>query len=371
MADWSYGPNDPAAVRIWSHRLFKQSITKTIAWRLANISSSPTSEENIVQILDDTQKGPGDNITYDLIAKLAGPGVIGDDEVAGAEEALTTYTTSMSINQLRYPVKIRGAMSQQRVPVAMRDTARVRLADRWAESDNLALINQLTGNTNQTDLRFTGLNATVAPDSAHMVIANIGGVISGGHRASESVLASGDTFDISLILDAVLIAHTNTFPIKPIQLKGMTINGVMILHPLQIRSLKRNFTAGQWGDIQSSAMQGGQITGNPIFSGAIGMYEGVVIHEDAMIPYGDGTEASSRNALGTAKVARGVFCGAQAACMAMGRAYDTPSRFKWFEELLDAGNQLRVTAGKIYGIKKNVFNSQDFATVTLSSYEVQ
>lgn len=135
MADWAYAAGDPAAVNRWSFRLFKQSITKTIAWRLANISSSTTSEDNIVQILDDTQKGPGDNITYDLIAKLVAPGVLGDATVAGLEEALTTYTANIVINQLRHSVLVRGAMSQQRVPVAMRDTARVRLADWWQERD--------------------------------------------------------------------------------------------------------------------------------------------------------------------------------------------------------------------------------------------
>ena len=132
MADWNFAANSAEAVKIWSHRLFKQSITKTIAWRLCNISSSVSSEENIVQLLDETQKGPGDNITYDLIAKLSGPGIVGDNPIAGAEEALTTYTTSITINQLRHSVLVRGAMSQQRVPFNMRETARVRLADWWA-----------------------------------------------------------------------------------------------------------------------------------------------------------------------------------------------------------------------------------------------
>jgi N4-gp56 family major capsid protein len=132
MADWSYGPNAPEAARIWSARLFKQAITKTIAWKLANISSSVKSEENIVQILDDTSKGPGQNITYDLIAKLSGAGVQGDNEIAGGEESLVSYTTSMNIDQLRHSVKIKGAMSQQRVPIAMRETSKVRLGDWWA-----------------------------------------------------------------------------------------------------------------------------------------------------------------------------------------------------------------------------------------------
>jgi N4-gp56 family major capsid protein len=234
------------------------------------------------------------------------------------------------------------------------------------------LINQLCGNTNQADLRYTGLNAAVAPDGAHQIAAN--GKTLATVTLSEAGMVAGDRFTIDLLLDAVYIAHTNTMPIKPIRLNGLEINGVMILHPTQVRSLKKNYSLGQWGDIQKAAMNGGQITGNPIFIGSIGMIEGVVMHEDAMVPYGSGAGTGSdatagRNLLGVANVARGVFCGAQAACMASGRAYDSPNKFKWFEELLDAGNQLRVMAGKIYGIKKNVFNSQDYATVTISSFE--
>jgi len=367
MADWSYGVNDAATVKLWSTRLFKQSITKTIAWRLANISSSISSEENICQILDDTQKGPGDNITYDLIAKLTGAGVQGDNTLAGQEEALTTYTASITIDQLRNAVLVRGAMSQQRVPVNMRDTARVRLGDWWQERHDLSLINQLTGNTNQADTRFTGNNATVAPDTNHVVYS--------GNATSEATLDSADTMAVGDIDRIVYIAQTSEYPIKPIQMKGMQINGVLIIHPLQTLSLRTNYSAGQWGDIQLAAMKGGQITGNPVFTGAIGMYSGVVIHEDARIPYGDeagtGNDVVGKphpNLLGVANVARGVFCGAQAASLAFGRAYNTLTKIKWFEELLDGGNQLRVTAGQIFAMKKNRFNSQDFATITLSSW---
>jgi hypothetical protein len=37
----------------------------------------------------------------------------------------------------------------------------------------------------------------------------------------------------------------------------------------------------------------------------------------------------------------------------------------WVEELFDYGNQLGVSAGLIFGIKKMVFNSADFGTITL------
>lgn len=366
MADWSVGVNDAVAVKQFSSRLFKQSITKTIAYRLAQISSSISSEENIVQILDDTQKKQGDQITYDLIGKLSGAGVEGDNELAGSEESLTPYTASILINQLRHAVKIRGAMSQQRIPFSMRDTARVRLADWWQERMNLATINQACGNTNQADTRYTGENATTAPTTGSLVWTS-------ADHTTEGTLDSDDVMAPSYLLDVVMKAHTRTFPIKAIMLKGMQVNGVALLHPGQVKSLKAGYSAGNWGDIQKAAMTGGQITGNPIFTGSIGMLEGVVLHEDAQIPYGSGAgtgndAAAGPNPLGTANVARGVFMGAQALCMAFGRAYDTMTKVKWFEELLDGGNQLRVAAGKIYGVKKNVFNLQDFATITISSW---
>ena len=268
----------------------------------------------------------------------------------------------------------------------MRETARVRLSDWWAERHNIGVINQATGNVyggptgfqGDPQYRFQGLVLPVAPDSTHRVMCST-------THSTEQTLATGDSMDPKYILDVVYKAHTNVYPIKPVQLKGMEVNGVLLLHPLQVKSMKKGFSTGQWGDIQKAAMQGGQISGNPIFTGAIGMYEGVVIHEDAMVPYGNGAGTGSdaaavnpgRNYLtiladgstAAANVARGVFLGAQSLCMAMGRAYDNPNKFKWYEELLDAGNQLRVTAGMIYAIQKNRFNSLDFATITLSSFE--
>ena len=44
------------------------------------------------------------------------------------------------------------------------------------------------------------------------------------------------------------------------------------------------------------------------------------------------------------------------------------NKFTWVEELFDYENQLGVSAGLIFGLKKTVFNSADFATIVLSSY---
>ena len=379
MAEWSYAVGDAATVKLYSHRLFVQAIQATKAYRLSMVGGSKDSPDNIVQMLDETQKTEGDTIYYDLIAKLQAPGVIGDNVLAGNEESLKTYQSSLIINQLRHAVLPYGAMSQQRVPFSMRDQAKGRLADWWVERLDLSLLNQLCGNTNQTNTLFTGLQATVIPSGTapggYFVIANNKAQSGDTVTQAEARLSTNDNFTIDLIDQCVAKAHTLTTPIKPIRLKSMEIFGVLFIHPLQTKSLRANFSAGQWGDIQSSAMQGGQITGNPIFTGAIGMYNNVVIHEDVRVPYGSNSQAVDSNgfiqynALGTTNVARGVFVGAQAAVMATGRAYGSDMKMRWFEELLDAGNQLRITAGLIFGMKKTQFNSTDYATITVSSYE--
>lgn len=110
-------------------------------------------------------------------------------------------------------------------------------------------------------------------------------------------------------------------------------------------------------------MTGGEVEDNPIFDGSLGMYNGVVLHSDYRVCQGAN---SSTGALITT-VRRGVFAGAQAAMCAYGRD-NGPERFTWVEELFDYENELGVSAGLIWGLKKTVFNSADYATIVLSSY---
>ena len=42
----------------------------------------------------------------------------------------------------------------------------------------------------------------------------------------------------------------------------------------------------------------------------------------------------------------------------------------WVEELFDYGNQLGVSAGLIFGMKKVRFNAQDFGTILIPTYAV-
>jgi N4-gp56 family major capsid protein len=380
MAEVVVPVSDATAVVVYSRRTFTHAIRSTTAAKLMAIGLKADDQTNFVQLFDETMKGPGDLIKYDLIPNIIGPGVLGDTPIAGQEQAWSALQDSFYINQQRQAELLKGRMSQQRVPYSMRDSAKVTLANWMKTIINTGMMNQLGGNSAQTDVSYTGMQAAVAPDSSHWLYASTG--------TAESNLSSAMPFSVNLIPLAVAKAQGSlAFPIKPVVVKGVEIAGVLFIHPLQVKALKVNFTAGEWADIYRAALTGGQITGNPIFTGAIGMYENVVIHQDAYVPYGDTAQnliydpvaaamvAAPTNlgavTAGTTSIARGIFVGAQAGAIGFGAADQMdgkPLRVRWYEELLDAGNQLRVTAGMVWGFKKTRFASLDYATIVISSW---
>lgn len=202
------------------------------------------------------------------------------------------------------------------------------------------------------------MQATIAPSATS---GNTRHLFADGTHTTEASLSTTDVFQLSFIDRAVTTAKTSTPLIRPVRVNGGEFY-VMFLHPWQVYSLRTDATSGRitWYDAQKARVQGGQ-TGekeNPIFSGALGVYNGVILHESTRIPSV------------TTNVRRAVLCGAQACLMAMGQNSTSGDSPNWYEELFDYGNQLGVMGGMIAGMKKAVFNSIDFGTIVVSTRAV-
>ena len=347
MATTSYGVNDAEAVKLWSRKLFREALNNTTM--AADIGSGSGS---IVQLMDDTSKGAGDRIRTILRMQLSGDGVQGDNTQEGQEEALITYTDDVVIDQLRHAVRSKGRMSEQRIPFGVRDEARIGLQDWWSDRFDYAIINQMVGNTAQTDSRYTGNQAVVASDSSHE--------FRPASKTTDATLSAADTMSITLIDSLVEKAETLSVPIRPVMVGGQP-HYCLYLHPSQVTALRTSTGTGQWLDIQKSAMEGGRIAENPIFTGALGVYNGVVLKKNVRMPLGVNGTATVAN------TRRAAFCGAQAVSIAFGRD-NSPGQMTWVEELFDFQNQLGVSAGSIFGAKRMIFNSESFGTITLSTY---
>ena len=349
MATTAYGVNSPEAVKLWSKALAREALKATWFGKFVGSTS-----DDIVQERNDTKKSAGDRITITLRMQLTGDGVSGDGTLEGNEEALTTYTDNLFIDQLRHAVRSAGKMTEQRIPWSIREEAMLGLKDWWAGRMDTSFFNQVCGFTAQSDVRFTGMNAVVGPDAAHVFRPN--------SRANDQSLVAGDEMTLQLIDQIVALAKLATPVIRPVKVNGED-KYVMVLHTNQVTQLRTNTSTGQWLDIQKAATTGDGSNRNPIFTGALGEYNGVILHESTRITQG----VSSATGLAVANTRRAVLLGAQACTLAFGQGSSFES-FDWNEELFDYGNQLGVEAGCIFGVKKMRFNSADFSTVVLSTY---
>lgn len=374
MAVTRYGVNDAEAVKLWARELYRESIRKTYFYDFMG-----TGPNSLVQAKEDTEKGAGDRITVSLLANAQQPGVASGGQIEGNEEAMRTYTDNVLIDQLDFATRTRnqGTIDAQRVPYNLREQARDFLSNLWKERMDIALFNQLAGNTAQTDTRYTGMQATTAPTR----------VVRPSTITADESLTSSHKFTLSVLDKAVALAEVKTASavsrIRPVDIPIMNgstgrasgryyrgVKYVAFLHNWQVHDLRTDAsTAGSWYDIQQAAMMGGEITNNPIFQGGdvVGVHNGVLIMKCESVPEGcdSGTPTTA-----VANTRRAVLCGAQAAICAFGQE-NKKGRMQWHEELFDYSQELGVDSRCIFGITKATFNSQDFGTIVMSTYAAQ
>ena len=364
MSTTSIGINDALAVKLWSRVLDHESLKFTEIGALIGDDAN-----SIIHRKTETQKGAGDQITYGIRMQLSGAGFTENQVAEGNGESLTTYSDALVINELGHVVgvKSKNTIDQQRIPWDLRDEAKGGLSDWYAKRYSVAFFNQVCGYTVQSDVRYTGLNATTAPSSTR--------VIRQSGRASDDLLVAGDTFTIDLIDKAKETAITATPKIRPVSFNGtmgmsgrrdynktLTDKYVMYLHPYQITDMRQNTSTGQWQDLVKAAYMGSR-DGFPIYNGSIGEHNGVILRQAFDVT--NGISAVDSSAVTTVK--RAVLLGGQAAMIAFGQD-NGPNKYRWNEELFDHKRRLEVSAWTIHGIRKTRYNSVDYGTIVVSTY---
>jgi N4-gp56 family major capsid protein len=354
MAVSSWGVNNALAVKLWSKKLAVEALKECYVGKFTG-----TGSNSLIQVKTEASKSAGDKVTFGLRMQLTGAGIQGDNTLEGNEEALATYSDAVILDQLRHAVRSGGKMSEQRVPFSVREEAYAGLKDWWMDRYDTWFFNQMGGKSGVTDTRLTGNNAAVVPTATtnHLWA-------SADHTTDETLDSSGDNFTLAALNKAVVLAKTNSPMLRPVRVNGGEYY-VCFLHPGQVYSLRTDTTSMEWADIQKAAMMGGDVKNNPLFTGALGVYNGVILHESTRVPKGQ----NSTTLVEVANTRRAILCGAQAATMAFGQG-GSENKFSWTEELFDYENQLGVAAGTIAGLKKTIFNSKDFGSIVISSYSL-
>lgn len=370
MAETRFARGDALTVEHWSRLL-----AYDIVYRSPIGPMIGKSEDSIIHLKDDISKDKGDKVTFGLLAKLTGEGFTENEIAQGNGEALSLFSDAITVNELGHVVDIPNpgrSIDSARVRVPLRAAARRGLRTWWQERLAVSFFNQVCSNTVQSDTKFTGMNAVT--DATRVVRLNTDS--SFATVANDESLASGDDFTLTHIDIAVEQARapSSGVPLRPTNIVpgegGSDLDDdkyVMYIHPYQKTQLRRSTDTGQWLDIQKSAMQGGQVSRNPIFTGALGMYNNVILKESNQIPTG----VNSSDGTAVSNVRRAVLLGAQS-CAAAFSANGGANAMGWNEELFDHKRRMEVSTLRIWGMKKCRFtrdgSAQDLSAIVVPTF---
>lgn len=368
MSYTQFSSTDLQTAKLWSNRIYRDFVTDT------GLLSSML-EAGIVSKQEKTQNEAGDTVTVSFLQKQEGYGLMGDEPATGQENALTYFTDRLSINQLRYPIKIPNSMtiSQQRVAYDLpEDTYKVSM-DWLAERAVLSTFNQLAGfnpnsftwggltYTGAKKLLLQGMNDVASPSATRVYYPN--GNISDAQVAADPTA----TFKLSDIDKLEYMAETMQPYIRPIS-ETSGIKYHLYVHTSIWNQMIEDTSAPiQYRDIFNSLIRSGKTTGTIARSFD---YSQTRVFCSDKLPNGID---NSGNVL--PNVRRSVFVGRDACVMALGRGFSDGKEvvpgFFMREDESDIGQWRRIAINSIWGIKKVVFNSVDHGSIVVSNYTNQ
>ncbi len=360
---------DAARRELWEEKLY-DDVMATMFFTENNMMGE--DENNVIQVKSGLNKSKGDTVTFELTTRMSGNGVDGDDELEGNEEAISAYSESISINQKRFGVRLKGALDEQKNSYNMREDAKNKLKIRLQEFMELQFFLKLTGvnNTTVTDINGVVVGTDCAwsntPDyypDADTAAGYGARYLCADYTNGADSLAATDLLTPALISRARVKARTANPKIVPLKVDGKNYF-VMFIHEWQAYDLKQNATYAQ---AQREAAERGK--NNPIFTGALGVWDNVIIHTHENVQFLDisvalhswrgtatGTDYSAVDAFGA------ILCGRQAIGM-------VKCNYKkgWVEKSFDYENKTGFATGFMGGIQKIMFNSKEYGCILVDT----
>ena len=355
------GAHSASVEEIWGEKTYRQAEKDSF---FNDGRFVGTDSNSIIQVNIDLTKNKGDQIHTPLRARIISDGLLNDAAIEGNEKALTFHNCDTTIHKRKEAVRLDGEMTERRTKIKLRSEAKDALALWHADMRDTDIVLGLSGLANAV-----GSIAASAPTSVRS--------FKGGQKSDSTGLATVADDDLIISTDGVhlfgtsVISHLKRMAqvdggatygkIRPVVIKGKKYY-VYFASPWQIKALRFE---DKWINAQKDANIRGE--DNPIFSGAAGMWDGVIVHEydKVQVRTGDGTGTDpgtyfeSGDPCGSGiSVARGLFCGAQAGILAYGR------KIGWKEKVFEYDSQFGVEVSSIFGFSKAKFNSQDFAVIT-------
>lgn len=319
MADQRNQVNIPANLvpKVWAKKVWHEGVKDSYFDKFTAMDGS-----NVVHQNKDLTNVKGDSVVFGLMMNLTGFGVEGNrQKLSGAEDTLNIYDFTVQTQLVRNAVS-RFEADDQKSQYDMLKEIKVVLKQWLSDWLDNKLISKLSYN----------------PSNGEVLYASAAG--------TQSSITANDKLTTTIISRAKRKAMMHAPKVQPIKVDGMD-KYIMLVHPWAARDLKDD---PKWLAAQQNANVRG--SKNPIFTGALGEYDGVILYEYERVQTGN-IGASSAN------VCQNLLLGKQAACFAVAR----PA--KHIEQTDDYGN-IAGNGIAFYGaVEKTKFNGMDYGIINV------
>ncbi|QDP46076.1 MAG: putative major capsid protein [Prokaryotic dsDNA virus sp.] len=377
MANTNFAALTSEQLTIWSRDFWRVARNMSFINQFAGSGSNAM----VQRISELTQSEKGARAVLTLLADMTGDGIVGDNTLEGNEEALRAYDIVVQLDQLRFANRLSGRLADQKSVVNFREHSRDALAyamaDRidqlaflslsgvaYTQKNTGALRSVMTSGQNLGDLAFSG-DVSAPTSNRHRRWDATSGLVAGDVTA----VAAADTISYKSLVD--LKAYAKDQYMRGIRSAGNDEMFHLFVTPQVMADLKldSDFLA----NVRNAGVRG---PGNSLFAGSSSlMVDGIMVHEFRHVFNTSGATTGTSSNAGSAGYKWGadadingsacLFCGAQALAMA---DIGIP---EIVEDTFDYGNQNGISIGKIFGLKKPVFNSdhsgqnEDFGVIRL------
>lgn len=236
---------------IWSLRVYEEAKTR-MYW---NRFSGPEGSGMPVIVKSELLTQPGQTINISQLANLTGAGVSGETMLRGQEEKLDIRQVQTSPEWYRHAVADTKKASKQ-INQDFRVKATAALSYWMARKMDTSM--------------WTAARVTAAAGFESTAVERL----YAGNATSVDTIDASDTLSVAVIRKAAAILAGKD--IMPISIPGMPAGEgyyLMFIHPYQAHDLKADT---EWIQNHRDATERGQT--NPLFTGALGEIDGVVVH---------------------------------------------------------------------------------------------
>jgi N4-gp56 family major capsid protein len=377
MANTNFAALTSEQLTIWSRDFWRVARNMSFINQFAGSGSNAM----VQRISELTQSEKGARAVLTLLADMTGDGIVGDNTLEGNEEALRAFDIVVGLDQLRFANRLSGRLADQKSVVNFREHSRDALAYAMADRmDQLAFLTlsgigynlknngglrpSMNSGQNLNDLAF-GSDVTAPTSNRHRRFDASNGIVAGDVTA----VAAADKLSYGAIVD--LKAYAKDQYIRGLRGAGNDETYHLFVTPQVMADLKldSDFLA----NVRNAGVRG---PGSSLFSGSSSlMVDGIMVHEFRHVFNTSGATTGTSSNAGSAGYKWGadadvngsacLFCGAQALAMADIGAPEI------VEDTFDYGNQNGISIGKIFGLKKPVYNSdvtgqnEDFGVIRL------